>query len=64
MGAQDKACYPYDGDRYHDIDGAKANGLKSAGVFGDTDRKMNCKNAGADYSWTVRTFRNFGSVLS
>ena len=49
MGADDKASILMIGDRYHDIDGAKANGLKSAGVLWGYGSQEELKNAGADY---------------
>ena len=37
------------GDRYHDIEGAKANSLKSAGVLWGYGSNEELQNAGAEY---------------
>lgn len=49
MGAPDKDEILMVGDRYHDIEGAKANGLKSAGVLWGYGSKDELQNAGAEY---------------
>lgn len=49
MGASDKSEILMVGDRYHDIEGAKANDLKSAGVLWGYGSEEELKNAGADY---------------
>lgn len=37
------------GDRFHDIDGAKANGIRSAGVLYGFGNRTELENAGADF---------------
>ena len=49
MGAESKDEILMVGDRYHDIDGAKANDLKSAGVLWGYGSKEELQNAGAEY---------------
>ena len=49
MGAESKDEILMVGDRYHDIDGAKANDLKSAGVLWGYGSKEELQKAGADY---------------
>ena len=49
MGAPDKDEILMVGDRYHDIEGAKANGLKSAGVLWGYGSAEELEQAGADY---------------
>lgn len=49
MGAPDKDEILMVGDRHHDIDGAKANGLKSAGVLWGYGSREELQNAGAEY---------------
>lgn len=49
MGAQNKDEILMVGDRYHDIEGAKANDLKSAGVLWGYGSKEELQNAGAEY---------------
>ena len=46
------------GDRYHDIEGAKANGLDSAGVLWGYGSQEELENAGADY---IKTSTGFGT---
>ncbi len=45
----DKSKIVMIGDRYHDIEGAKANGIASIGVHYGFGSKEELKNAGADY---------------
>ena len=49
MGAESKDEILMVGDRYHDIEGAKANDLKSAGVLWGYGSKEELQNAGAEY---------------
>ena len=49
MGAESKDEILMVGDRYHDIEGAKANDLKSAGVLWGYGSKDELQNAGAEY---------------
>lgn len=49
MGVADRSELLMIGDRYHDIDGAKANNLDSAGVLWGYGSKEELENAGADY---------------
>ena len=49
MGADSKDEILMVGDRYHDIEGAKANGLRSAGVLWGYGSKEELQNAGADH---------------
>ena len=49
MSAQNKDEILMVGDRYHDIEGAKANDLKSAGVLWGYGSKEELQNAGAEY---------------
>ena len=49
MGAPDKDEILMVGDRYHDIEGAKANVLKSAGVLWGYGSRDELQNAGAEY---------------
>lgn len=49
MGAQGKDEILMVGDRFHDIEGAKANDLKSAGVLWGYGSKEELQNAGAEY---------------
>ena len=49
MGAESKDEILMVGDRYHDIDGAKANDLKSAGVLWGYGSIEELQKAGADY---------------
>lgn len=49
MGAQNKDEILMVGDRYHDIEGAKANDLKSAGVLWGYGSKEELQNAGSEY---------------
>lgn len=49
MGAEDKSEILMVGDRYHDIEGANANDLKSAGVLWGYGSKEELQNAGAEY---------------
>ena len=49
MGAESKDEILMVGDRYHDIEGAKANELKSAGVLWGYGSKEELQNAGAEY---------------
>ena len=49
MGAPDKDEILMVGDRYHDIEGAKANDLKSAGVLWGYGSREELQNAGAEY---------------
>lgn len=49
MGAPDKDEILMVGDRYHDIEGAKANDLKSAGVLWGYGSAEELEQAGADY---------------
>ena len=49
LGAEDKSSVLMIGDRDQDIDGAKANGLQSAGVLWGYGSKAELMNAGADY---------------
>ena len=49
MGVADKSEILMVGDRYHDIEGARANNLNSAGVLWGYGSEEELKNAGADY---------------
>lgn len=49
MDAEDKSELLMIGDRYHDIEGAKANGLDSAGVLWGYGSEDELRKAGADY---------------
>lgn len=49
LNYEDKACVLMVGDRYHDIEGAKANGLHSAGVLWGYGTEEELKKAGAEY---------------
>ena len=49
MGVEDKTEILMVGDRYHDIEGARANNLNSAGVLWGYGSEEELKNAGADY---------------
>ena len=49
MGAPGKDEILMVGDRNHDIEGAKANSLKSAGVLWGYGSKEELRNAGAEY---------------
>ena len=49
MSAKNKDEILMVGDRYHDIEGAKANDLKSAGVLWGYGSKEELQNAGAEY---------------
>ena len=49
LGAEDKSSVLMIGDRDQDIDGAKANGLQSAGVLWGYGSKAELMNAEADY---------------
>lgn len=49
VGVQNKDEILMVGDRHHDIDGAKANGLKSAGVLWGYGSAEELEQAGADY---------------
>ena len=49
MDIEDKSKLLMIGDRYHDIEGAKANGLDSAGVLWGYGSQEELENAGADY---------------
>ena len=49
MGVQNKDEIMMVGDSHHDIDGAKANGLKSAGVLWGYGSAEELEQAGADY---------------
>lgn len=49
MDAGSKAGILMVGDRFHDIEGAKANELKSAGVLWGYGSKEELQNAGAEY---------------
>ena len=49
MDAESKDEILMVGDRYHDIDGAKANDLKSAGVLWGYGSKEELQKAGAEY---------------
>ena len=49
MGTEDKTKLLMIGDRYHDIEGARANGLDSAGVLWGYGSKEELENAGAKY---------------
>ncbi len=49
MGVADRSELLMIGDRYHDIEGAKANNLDSAGVLWGYGSKEELENAGADY---------------
>ena len=49
MGCKSKDEILMVGDRYHDIEGAKANGLKSAGVLWGYGSREELQNAGAEY---------------
>ena len=46
-GGKDKVLMV--GDRFHDIEGAKANGIKSCGVLFGYGSRQELKDAGADY---------------
>ncbi len=48
LGITDKASVLMIGDRHHDIEGAKENGLSSAGVLWGFGDESELKNAGAD----------------
>lgn len=49
MGVEDKASILMVGDRHHDIDGAKINGLDSAGVLWGYGSEDELQTAGANY---------------
>ena len=49
LNYEDKASALMVGDRYHDIEGAKANGLHSAGVLWGYGTEEELKKAGAEY---------------
>ncbi|MBP5383882.1 MAG: HAD family hydrolase [Lachnospiraceae bacterium] len=49
MGVEDKASILMVGDRHHDIDGAKINGLDSAGVLWGYGSEAELQTAGANY---------------
>lgn len=49
LNYEDKASVLMVGDRYHDIEGAKANGLHSAGVLWGYGTEEELKKAGAEY---------------
>ena len=49
LNYEDKASVLMVGDRYHDIEGAKANGLYSAGVLWGYGTEEELKKAGAEY---------------
>ena len=49
MGVADKSEILMVGDRYHDIEGARANNLNSAGVLWGYGSEEELENAGADY---------------
>lgn len=49
LGEADKPCVLMVGDRFHDIEGAKKNGLKSCGVLFGYGSREELENAGADY---------------
>jgi phosphoglycolate phosphatase len=49
MSAADRSELLMIGDRYHDIEGAKANNIYSAGVLWGYGSKEELENAGADY---------------
>jgi len=48
LGIEDKSSVLMIGDRHHDIEGAKQNGLASAGVLWGFGDEAELKNAGAD----------------
>ena len=49
LGKADKEKVLMVGDRFHDIEGAKANGLKSCGVLFGYGSRRELQEAGADY---------------
>ena len=49
LGSDDKNKVLMVGDRFHDIEGAKANGLKSCGVLFGYGARQELEEAGADY---------------
>ena len=49
LGEDDKSRVLMVGDRFHDIEGAKQNGLKSCGVLFGYGSREELENAGADY---------------
>ena len=49
LNYEDKASVLMVGDRYHDIEGAKANGLHSAGVLWGYGTEEELQKAGAEY---------------
>ena len=49
LGLGDKEKVLMVGDRFHDIEGAKANGLKSCGVLFGYGARQELEEAGADY---------------
>lgn len=49
LNYEDKASVLMVGDRYHDIEGAKANGLQSAGVLWGYGTEEELQKAGAEY---------------
>ena len=49
LGQGDKEKVLMVGDRFHDIEGAKANGLKSCGVLFGYGARQELEEAGADY---------------
>ena len=49
LGQGDKGKVLMVGDRFHDIEGAKANGLKSCGVLFGYGARQELEEAGADY---------------
>ena len=49
LGVKDRTRALMVGDRFHDIDGAKANGIASAGVLYGFGSREELENAGADF---------------
>ena len=49
LGESDKSRVLMVGDRLHDIEGAKKNGLKSCGVLFGYGSRSELEDAGADY---------------
>ena len=61
LGNPDKSQTVIIGDRHHDIDGAKATGIKSIGFLGGFGDREELERAGADY--IVETFDEAEKIL-
>ena len=62
LGESDKSRVLMVGDRLHDIEGAKKNGLKSCGVLFGYGSREELENAGADY--IVENVEDLESVIA